>query len=308
MPAHVNCRIAKAINAGLILGMAFPIPAQLTALLLTYNEQENIRRTLEALRWVPRVVVLDSCSSDTTSEIARSFSNVELHQREFDTHATQWNYGLDIIKTEWLLALDADYVIPPELAEEVGRLEMEDGVVGYTAEFRYLIFGKPLRASIYPPRVILFRTKQARYVDEGHTQQLRIAGRIERLQGKILHDDRKPPSRWIASQNRYSRLEAEYLLRVNSGLSVNGCQLMEREGEEKEPGARRAELSLQNKVRKMIFLAPVLMPIYLLFGRGLILDGWRGWYYVFQRTVAELLLSLRLLDAKMAKQAVTSDK
>ena len=61
----------------------------LTALVLTYNEQENIRRNLEALVWVPKVIVVDSFSNDQTLEIARSFPNVQVVQRVFDTHANQ---------------------------------------------------------------------------------------------------------------------------------------------------------------------------------------------------------------------------
>jgi glycosyltransferase involved in cell wall biosynthesis len=80
----------------------------LTALVLTYNEQENIRRNLDALVWVPKVIIVDSFSNDRTLEIARSFPNVQVVQREFDTHANQWNSGLDRIDTEWALTLDAD--------------------------------------------------------------------------------------------------------------------------------------------------------------------------------------------------------
>lgn len=55
---------------------------------------------------------------------------------------------------------------------------------------------------------------------------------------------------------------------------------------------------MQDRLRLKIFVAPPVMFLYLLFGRGLILDGWRGWYYVMQRTLAEMLLSLRLLTEK----------
>src|SRR5213596_4397358 len=95
----------------------------LTALVLTYNEQENIRRNLEALVWVPKVIIVDSFSNDQTLEIARSFSNVQIVQRVFDTHANQWNAGLDRIDTEWALTLDADYVLTAELQEEIKKLE-----------------------------------------------------------------------------------------------------------------------------------------------------------------------------------------
>ena len=249
---------------------------KLTVLVLTYNEQENLRRTLEALVWAPKVLVLDGCSSDRTVEIARSFPNVQVKQRPFDTHANQWNAGLNLVETEWVLTLDADYVLLPELQEEIKKLQVKPAYDGFITGFDYCVFGRPLRASIYPPRIVLFRVKQARYEDEGHTQQLQIKGQVAQLKGKIWHDDRKPLSRWIQAQARYTRIEAAYLLKTPED-----------------------QLNRPDKMRKWIFVAPLIMPIYLLLARGLILDGWTGWYYVFQRTIVEMLLSLRLLEQKL---------
>ena len=249
----------------------------LTALVLTYNEQENIRRNLEALVWVPKVIIVDSFSNDQTLEIARSFPNVQVVQRVFDTYANQRNAGLDRIDTEWVLTLDADYVLTAELQEEIKKVEPSSDIALYWGEFDYCIFGRPLRASVYPPRVVLFRTKRARYVDEGHTQQLRVKGKLAKFKGKIWHDDRKPLNRWFQSQTRYSEIEARYLL-----------------------GAKSEELSRLDRLRKnWVIMAPMAMPIYLLLVRGLIFDGWNGWYYAFQRTVAEMMLSLRLLERKL---------
>jgi glycosyltransferase involved in cell wall biosynthesis len=249
----------------------------LTALVLTYNEQENIRRNLEALVWVPKVIIVDSFSNDQTLEIARSFPNVQVVQRVFDTYANQRNAGLDRIDTEWALTLDADYVLTAELQEEIKKLQPESDLAVYWGEFDYCIFGRPLRASIYPPRVAIFRTKRARYVDEGHSEQLRVKGKLAKLKGKIWHDDRKPLRRWFQSQDRYSEIEAMYLL-----------------------GTKKEELNRADRIRKKwLVVAPMGMPIYLLLVRGLIFDGWNGWYYAFQRTVAEMMLSLRLLEHKL---------
>src|SRR4026207_2304269 len=123
----------------------------LTALVLTYNEQENIRRNLEALVWVPKVIIVDSFSNDRTLEIALSFPNVQIVQRVFDTHANQWNAGLDRIDTEWALTRDADYVLTAELQEEIKKLKFDPGYDGFIAGFDYCVFGRPLRATILPP-------------------------------------------------------------------------------------------------------------------------------------------------------------
>jgi hypothetical protein len=64
--------------------------------------------------------------------------------------------------------------------------------------------------------------------------------------------------------------------------------------------ARVDELNFADKIRKRVFFAPPVIFVYLLFVRGLILDGWPGWFYVLQRTLAETLLSLRLLTARQA--------
>ena len=244
----------------------------LTALILTWNERENIARTLTALAWAPRILIVDSFSTDDTCEIARGFAGVEIIQRPFDTHTEQWNFGLDHVATSWVLSLDADYRVTPELAAEIGELEPSPEVMGYTASFRYLIFGHALRSSIYPPRTILFRRDHARYHQDGHTQLLRVDGVVRPLAGKVEHDDRKPLSRWLRSQDNYFKIEARHLAAT--------------------PNDR---LNRQDRLRKKIYFAPGVVFLYLLFGRGLILDGWPGWYYVLQRALAETLLSLRLL-------------
>jgi glycosyltransferase involved in cell wall biosynthesis len=257
----------------------------LTAVILTYNEQENIERTLDAITWIQRVIVVDSFSSDDTLKIAKSYPNVTVVQRQFDDHTTQWNFGLDQAGTEWVLSLDADYEVSSQLREEIARLAPENDVAGYAASFEYRIFGRSLRASAYPPRVVLFRKQRGRYVADGHTQLLRVDGEVRELISPVFHDDRKPFSRWLRSQDKYSKLEAEHLLEISKA----------------ESGKRKAELSVQDKLRLKIFFAPPAMFFYLLFGRGLILDGWRGWYYVAQRLIAESLLSIRLLELKRSK-------
>jgi hypothetical protein len=182
------------------------------------------------------------------------------------------------------LSLDADYLVSEEWVAEVTNLQPSEELAGYRVAFRYCIAGRPLRASLYPPRVVLYRRERARYRDEGHGHRVQVEGPIRPLRSVIYHDDRKPLDRWLREQDRYARLEAEHLL--SAGPQDHGTT-----------GPR--DNSLADRIRRKIVLAPCLVFFYSLLGKGLIFDGWPGWFYVFQRTYAELLLSLRLLEAKL---------
>jgi len=259
---------------------------RITPLVLTLNEEANIGRVLERLQWAREVVVVDSGSSDATRSVLSRFGNVRSVEHAFESHAAQWNFGLlDAgIETDWVLALDADYVLSEALIEEFRTLAPGPDVMGYRVRFRYCVLGKALRGTLYPPVVVLYRRGNARYVQDGHTQRLQVNGRIETLRSVILHDDRKPLSRWLASQERYARLEADHL-----------CSTSWR------------ELGWPDRLRKLLVVMPPVTFVYCLtVGRG-ILDGWAGLFYAGQRAVAEAILSLVLIDRRL-RAAASKDR
>ena len=184
---------------------------QITPLILTFNEAPNIARTLRKLEWAHEVVVVDSLSTDATQTLVRGFSNTRLVERPFDNHTAQWNFGIEQISTSFVLALDADYVFSTELLDEIRALVPND-VAAWFAPFRYCIEGHPLRAALYPKRAVLFRRESCHYEPDGHTQLLKINGPTAELLGFIDHDDRKPLSRWLVSQQKYAALEVTKLL------------------------------------------------------------------------------------------------
>jgi len=248
---------------------------QITPLILTYNEAPNIARTLECLAWAKDIVVVDSCSSDETMALIAQHRNVRAFTRPFDSHAQQWNFALHEtgVKTPWVLALDADYMLTSEGVDELGGLQPKPEIAGYVARFRYCVKGKPLRGSAYPPVTVLYRRVAAHYVQDGHTQRLVVQGSSAALVHPILHDDRKPLRHWIAAQQRYVRLELAKLR-----------------------ATPWRQLGWADRLRSMRVAAPFVMLFYCLFVRGAILDGREGLFYAFQRSFAELLLSLSLLE------------
>lgn len=245
---------------------------QITPLILTYNEAPNIARCLSGVSWAKEIVVVDSFSDDETVAVAKSFPHVRVFQRAFDNHRNQWEFGLKEtdIKTPWVLALDADYVVTNQLVAEIEQLRPES-VMGYRANFIYCINGKKLRSGIYPPVTVLYRRHAASYVQDGHTQRVAVQGTIGELRAPMMHDDRKSLRRWFRSQTRYTELEAQKLIR-----------------------AEAAELGMADRMRRWIVVVPPVMLVYCLIVRGGVLDGWQGFYYAFQRTLAELMLAVNL--------------
>jgi glycosyltransferase involved in cell wall biosynthesis len=245
-------------------------------MILSFNEEANIARTLEKLTWAKRILIVDSGSTDGTLEIAKCYAQVTVVCRPFDTAARQCNFGLTQVQTEWVLSLDADYVLSDELVLEIEALRPNSQTCGYWARFVYQVFGRSLRGTLYPERAVLYRKSSATYVDEGHTQRVHIDGELRTLDCPIFHDDRKPISRWFGAQARYSALEASHLL--------------DRE---------RSSLSSIDRLRLLIVPAPVLMVLYVLLVKRCVFDGWPGWYYALQRVCAETMLSIELLDRRL---------
>ena len=259
-----------------------PFLDEVSVLILTWNEAANIGRSVSALGQFSEVLVLDGNSTDETVSLADAFPNVRLAFRAFDNHANQWNYGLSQcgIASEWVLALDADYVVSPLLIKELESLQPEDNVAGYWISFNYCVEGKPLTGSLYPPVAALFRRSKSHYVQDGHTQRVELDGAVKVLKAKIDHDDRKPLSRWLASQDRYADLECSML-----------CS------------REWSELRWRDRLRKLAVVTPWLVPLYVLLVQRCLLDGRAGLYYAFQRSIAEAILSLKLLEVYMRRSS-----
>jgi glycosyltransferase involved in cell wall biosynthesis len=250
----------------------------ITPVLLTYNEEKNIGRTLSHLAWAKDIVVVDSGSSDGTVAALAKFPNVRVFSHRFDTHANQWRYAIEETKigTDWLMRLDADYQITDALVKEIARLDPNAAINAYRIEFDYAIFSRKLVSSLYPPNTILLRKGSFSVRDRGHTEAWDVHGPVATLRARIMHDDWKPTGQWLIGQARYMQRELDRLHGTEGGLV------------------------------RWLRLRPPLMPIviflYCLFGKGLVLNGRYGLFYAFQRMVAESILSLMVLEEKLHAQ------
>lgn len=247
--------------------------SKITPVILTYNEGPNIGRTLSHLRWARDLVVVDSGSTDGTLDELGRWPNLRIFSRPFDTHANQWRYAVSEtgITTPWILRLDADYQVTDELVEELRTLDPEDATNAYSIAFDYAIFGRRLRAALYPRNTILLRRGHFKIRDNGHTESWLVDGAVEKLRARVIHDDWKDTQSWINAQGRY----------------------MSREFAKISEGGRAR---LRDRLRLVPPLMPIAIFLYCLFGKRLILDGRAGLFYALQRLAAETVLSLIVLE------------
>jgi hypothetical protein len=253
--------------------MSLPV----TPIILTYDEQPNLRRALQSLSWAERVIVLDSGSTDGTETIAKSFSNVDWHVRRFDTHLAQWRHGICAtgITSGFVLALDADMSVPQQFVEEIRFVINEQKYEGGITPFEYRIIGRTLAGSLYPAQLRLFKPGAVRIRQTGHTQEFVTGGPIYRFKTRLILDDRKSLERWVSSQLCYSSLEAT---RINA----------------------RSRMRWRDWVRTF-GLMPVIAGALGYFRAGGPFTGPAAIRYAYERAGYECLLAIRLMSTRLEK-------
>jgi len=191
----------------------------ISAIVLTYNEERNLRACLDSLAgWVTDLYVVDSGSRDGTIAIAESLgATVVAHP--FETHTRQWRWALANLplRTEWVIALDADQRLTPELqaalADAFGSGGTSGSADGYFLNRRQVFRGRWIKHGGYYPKYLLkvFR-RGAMTLDDGDLvdHHFHVTGRLIRLPGDLIEDNRNEAqiADWIAKHNRYARLQA----------------------------------------------------------------------------------------------------
>jgi glycosyltransferase involved in cell wall biosynthesis len=171
--------------------MISPEKQLLTALVITYNEEQNIKIVLDHLAFADEIIVVDSFSSDKTFEIAASFKNVKVFQRSFDNFACQRNYALSLASNSWILFMDAVERLTPELQQEISFvIHQKNSASAYFMRRNFMFENKKLRFSGWQTDKIirLFKKENASYnIKKIVHEKLIVNGRIGKLKNRLVH-------------------------------------------------------------------------------------------------------------------------
>lgn len=161
---------------------------RLSVVIVSYNEEANLGKCLSSVSWADEIVVLDSFSQDRTVEIARQFTD-RIIQHPWLGFGKQKNLALSHATFPWVLSLDADEVVSPELAQEIRAvLQGESSMAGYALPRMTWYLGRFLRHCWYPDyKVRLFRKDRARWKEQDVHETVLLDGPCGKLRQPLLH-------------------------------------------------------------------------------------------------------------------------
>ncbi len=199
---------------------------KLSALVITYNEEDNMRGVLETLSFADEIVVVDSGSTDRTKEIATKYST-RFFERPFESYAQQKNWGIEQCNHNWVLILDADERIPDELREEITeRLYNPKDYIAFRIKRRNHFMGKRVRYSGWQNDKVfrLFNHQYARYKDSKVHEEMEVRGKYEDLLAPMDHYTYRDLSTYLEKSWKYATLGAYD--RFNKGKKVTAYHLL----------------------------------------------------------------------------------
>jgi glycosyltransferase involved in cell wall biosynthesis len=187
----------------------------LSVIVITKNEERNIRACLDSVTWANEVVVVDSGSTDNTITIAKEFTS-KVYLRTWKGFSAAKNYALQQATGEWVLWLDADERVTPELQNEIQTVIEADqkDIAAYSMPRKANFLGSWINhCGWYPGRVVrLFRRTSGVFPDTKVHEHLEVKGHIGRLSSDLLHYTDPDLFHYYEKYNRYTSLAAEELI------------------------------------------------------------------------------------------------
>ena len=281
-----------------------PAKVPISVLVMTKNEEANIRACLESVKWADEVVVVDSHSEDKTLEISREYTD-KIHQFEWNGRFPKkknWSIKNVDFANEWVLILDADERASDEFGSEVEEaISGQDNCAGYTARFDYFFMGRCIKHGDPVRKIVLFKPALASFEKlddeelsekadvEVHEHQL-IEGALGKLKVRLVHEDKRNLFHYFDRHNRYSSWEAYLLFRKGYSKRVSD-----------NDGREVSGLLLRRYLKRIFLLLPCKPFLYFMYGYILrmgFLDGYAGFAYNLCKAIYAYQIELKLYEMK----------
>jgi len=191
--------------------------------MITFNNARTVAQALECVKsWADEIIVVDSFSSDATPEIAKRYTK-NFEQRKWPGFRDQYNYCIGKAANEWVIFIDADEVIPPELAREIQERLNHDGgqYDGYIAHRRTFYLGRWIMHGGWVPdyEIRLFRKSKGAFEGTLHAN-VKVKGRVGELRRFYEHYNYRDIADQIDTINRYSEAAAMDMLQDGKRFSL----------------------------------------------------------------------------------------
>ena len=201
---------------------------QLSVVLITLNSEKTIAKTLEAVAWADEIILVDSGSTDKTLKIAQQFKAKVIY-RAFDGYGSQKNFATTQASNDWILSLDDDEILTPELQKEIQSLDLQKSdFQGFRVPRSLIFLGKLLRFSGEYRRLTLrlFNRKYGNWNAEYVHESVEVGGKVDVLKNQILHDSYRDLTDYFNKFNKYTSLGAKTL--AERGKTVSTFKIISR--------------------------------------------------------------------------------
>jgi len=187
--------------------------AKLSITIITLNEESNIRRTLESVRWADEIIVLDSGSTDRTVSICREYTD-KVFSQQWLGFSGQKNAAIDKATGDWVLSLDADEPVESALAGEIRTIIASSNACdGYLIPRKTFFLGKWIRHGGWYPdyNLRLFRKGKGRFEERKVHEAIRVDGPVDHTRNAILHYAYPDLASYLSTINKYSSLAVDVM-------------------------------------------------------------------------------------------------
>jgi len=198
----------------------------ISAVVITHNEEANIEECLASVSWAEDIVVVDAESADRTREVARRFTE-RVYEKPWEGYSQAKIYAISMAESQWVLSLDADERVTPELRDEIQSLEAEAGVDGYLLPIKPLFLGRWIEHSGWYPgyKLRLFRKDRAYMTARKIHEGIRVEGSVGKLANPLLHYAYPTVKSYFSKFTRYTDLAAQELYQRGERASVGDIVL-----------------------------------------------------------------------------------